>query len=45
MLVGDLNVEMNTASAVDLQLQVKRMYFEPLWTKFEANRILRMYIC
>lgn len=45
MPAEDLSVEMNTASAVELQLQGQRMQFDPLWTKFESNRILHMYIC
>lgn len=45
MPAEDLNVEMNTASAVELQLQGRRMQFDPLWTKFTSNRILHMDIC
>lgn len=45
MPAEDLNGEMNTTSAVELQLQGQRMQFDPLWTKFKSNRILHMDIC
>lgn len=40
MPAEDLNADMNTASAVELQ----RMQLDPLWTKFESNIILHIYM-